>query len=939
MKKPASLTRRRFLKTSALASAAAALPLVPKLNALPVPANPKPVPSAPPAAKPSATASLRWLDDAPPQISTGATWGVPWARGIHKADTQFKLGDIPLQTWPLATWPDGSLKWTAHAIPADTFPTGAQELTAGAPASPAKPLRATTTAESIEIDTGVITARIARAGTTLITSVKRTGTGDDIIRDGKLVCLLQNAPSSPDTNPAVEPFTGRIGSVTLEQNGPVRAVVKIEGKHTLLCKLGMTIMGEPRSWLPFVLRLYFHAGAESFRVMHTIIYDGDENRDFIRGLGLRFSVPMRGELHDRHIRFAGETGGLFGEAVRGITGLRRDPGEKIRAAQIAGTLIGPASGMGKRIADNLTYIAAFSDWTLFQQSADGFEIRKRTREGFSWLESAQGGRARGLGYAGTPAGGAAFGIRNFWQSHPAQLDIRGAATDTAEVTAWLWAPDAPAMDLRFYHDGMGEDTHEKQVTAMDINYEDYEPGFGKPEGVARTSELHIWALAATPSRERLVALADAVAAPAVLTCRPAHILGAGVFGSLWSLPDRTTPARAAIEDHLDYYFDFYRRQAGERRWYGFWNYGDVMHTYDSDRHEWRYDVGGFAWDNSELSTDIWLWLHYLRTGSPAAFRFAEAMTRHTGEVDVHHAGRFAPLGSRHNVMHWGCSAKQLRISTAQNRRYYYYLTGDERTGDLLREQVEAVRALLTIQPGRKYASRRPGAQTAQTATNVNVGFGTDWGSVAAAWLTEWERTGDARVRDRLLAGMRTIGAQPHGFFTSGARFNIETGEFTTAAGGRVSASHLSAVFGLAEVCAELIALTAGDNNSGAPAHAAFAKAWLQYCELYNATPAEQERALGRPLGSLNLAQGHARLTAYAAKMTGNAGLAARAWQEFEHGGGGLRRAAWDKGTRIDGPAVTRPVEENAAISTNAVAQWALAAIECLALAGDHLPAG
>jgi len=28
------------------------------------------------------------------------------------------------------------------------------------------------------------------------------------------------------------------------------------------------------------------------------------------------------------------------------------------------------------------------------------------------------------------------------------------------------------------------------------------------------------------------------------------------------------------------------------RWYGFWNFGDVMHTYDSYRHVWRYDVGG-----------------------------------------------------------------------------------------------------------------------------------------------------------------------------------------------------------------------------------------------------------------------------------------------------------------------------------------------------------
>ena len=41
----------------------------------------------------------------------------------------------------------------------------------------------------------------------------------------------------------------------------------------------------------------------------------------------------------------------------------------------------------------------------------------------------------------------------------------------------------------------------------------------------------------------------------------------------------------------------YRSQQDQRGWYGF-NYGDVMHTYDFDRHEWRYDIGGFAWDNS-----------------------------------------------------------------------------------------------------------------------------------------------------------------------------------------------------------------------------------------------------------------------------------------------------------------------------------------------------
>ena len=52
----------------------------------------------------------------------------------------------------------------------------------------------------------------------------------------------------------------------------------------------------------------------------------------------------------------------------------------------------------------------------------------------------------------------------------------------------------------------------------------------------------------------------------------------------------------------------------QRRWYGFWDYGDVMHTYDPTRHAWRYDVGGFAWDNTELMPDLWLWYSFLRTG-------------------------------------------------------------------------------------------------------------------------------------------------------------------------------------------------------------------------------------------------------------------------------------------------------------------------------------
>ena len=247
------------------------------------------------------------------------------------------------------------------------------------------------------------------------------------------------------------------------------------------------------------------------------------------------------------------------------------------------------------------------------------------------------------------------------------------------------------------------------------------------------------------------------------------------------------------------------------------------------------------------------------------------------------------------------------------------------------EQLEAARTLVRIQPGRKLsAAKNPGdlaREDVDEPDHAGMGFGTDWGAISSAWLTEWERTGDPKMRDRLVASMTSIAAQPHGFFTGASSMNLTTGEFDISKSDRISVSHLSAVFGLVEVCAELIQLLDVPE---------FRRAWLDYCELYNAPAEEQAKRLGRPFGGLNLQQGHARLTAYAAAMTDDAALGERAWKEFRGGAGGIRRREMPEAKTITGPAVLRPVDEAAFVSTNGTAQWGLAAIECLALAGDEL---
>src|SRR3954463_16602540 len=65
-----------------------------------------------------------WLDHTAPTVPTGVSFGVPWPRGTIQKGESLHLVDakgqsIPLQSWPLAYWPDGSLKWTGHAITGD----------------------------------------------------------------------------------------------------------------------------------------------------------------------------------------------------------------------------------------------------------------------------------------------------------------------------------------------------------------------------------------------------------------------------------------------------------------------------------------------------------------------------------------------------------------------------------------------------------------------------------------------------------------------------------------------------------------------------------------------------------------------------------------------------------------------------------------------------
>jgi hypothetical protein len=762
--------------------------------------------------------SIKWLES-PAALPAGVAWGVPWPKGGIQKEQAFSLRAadgkaLPLQSWPLAYWPDGSIKWMGYATLAGPQVAGPLSLTTGRADVAGPVVQVKETAQAIDIDTGGadgIQCHISRTGANLFDALKigartiaQNARSELIVQKG-----LETDPAAPPTR---QRFTSNITKITVEQSGPVRAVVKIEGMHKLDAAAG-TAAGGGRQWLPFYVRLYFYPGVTPIKTVYSFVFDGNEKVDFIRGLGLTFSVPFAEEIQNRHVRFGGESGGLWAEPIQPLQTWNvpfTNPGTpNAYVAQLAGQRIANRAQLNANSQHDLDALAQWGDFRLLQPNSQGFSIEKRTSEDGGWIPTGQGTRAPGFVYVGDVSGGMGAGVQNFWQSAPASLEVRHARTNAADLHVWLWSPEAPAMDLRHY---------DTVAHGLNETYEDVEIPLATPQGIAHTSHLTLFPCTNVPAKDDSVKQVQFAAQPPLLICTPQYLHDQKAFG-IWSLQDKTTPFKKSMEEQLDAEMAFYEKAVDQYNWYGFWYYGNVMHGYDANRQTWKYDQGGFAWDNSEQGTDFVAWYMFLRTGRADLFRYAEAMSRYTGEVICYHQGPMAGLGSRHNVVPWGDGAKEARISMAPYRRFYYYLTTDERTGDVMHEMLQADSAITRIDPMRKVIP--PTAADAQFPARVRGG--PDWFAFMGNWMTEWERTGDPKYRDKIMTSVDSVAAMPFGFSTSQSLlwgFFPETGKVVPRDNNRGS-YNLVTNMGGPEVMMELNDLI-GDRPG-------WKKTWFDYC--------------------------------------------------------------------------------------------------------------
>ena len=388
---------------------------------------------------------LQWIGETPRQ-DKAVSFGVPFDKGEVFPENKLRLSaesgeDIPIDTWTLAYWPDGSVKWggIAGVIPAGTEKLTLEKAVKKSKAKSKLPdtdkkksVSVAETSQGIHISTGVISAYIPRQGEFLIDSLLYKGV--KVGEKARLICHTQSEPVLESTSQvSFTNYIGELKSVTVERAGSVRALVKLEGVHK---------SPNGREWLPFVVRLYFYGGSEQVKMVHSFVYDGDQNKDFIRALGVRFDVPMREALYNRHVAFSCADGGVWSEPVQPLVGRRiltlgkTGNGESsLQQQQMEGKRIPSYEAFDEKNRALLDHWASWDSYRLSQLTADAFSIRKRANDNNPWIGTFSGTRSEGYAFAGDITGGMGLELHDFWQSYPSSIEISDAKTPVAALTA------------------------------------------------------------------------------------------------------------------------------------------------------------------------------------------------------------------------------------------------------------------------------------------------------------------------------------------------------------------------------------------------------------------------------------------------------------------------------------------------------------------------
>ncbi|MCC7193790.1 MAG: hypothetical protein IT444_13530 [Phycisphaeraceae bacterium] len=191
------------------------------------------------------------------------TYGIPWPEGTIRDVSELvcrnEAGtEVPAAFKCLNTWPDGSVQWSLLDTAVDLNPSAGVGLTIaqGKSSKPrhANPVKASLDGESVRVGNGLVELALSARQNELLTGWT-AGKLPLVAPDGFDVTFRWNGSR----------YSLKAGprKVTLEENNPLRVVVRFDGKHGLVSGEG------EKTCLDYFLRIEVRAGRSDVKITHA----------------------------------------------------------------------------------------------------------------------------------------------------------------------------------------------------------------------------------------------------------------------------------------------------------------------------------------------------------------------------------------------------------------------------------------------------------------------------------------------------------------------------------------------------------------------------------------------------------------------------------------------------------------------------------------------
>ncbi len=523
-----------------------------------------------------------------------AETAIPFARGQLRWPAKFRVlsprgAPVLAQMHPSSHWPDSSVRWLHLVFEPEAGPG---DYSLASEDGPAAGDLVTEQSGSIVLDSGAAQLRLNRDGwVEEISAPSSSGSYLPVIRGATPVDLLITERGGS----VFRASAAKKHRVTVEERGPVRGTVRIEGR---------TRSNFDAEFFDFILRCTVYRGRPEVVLSVTWMNTTSNSSEKVRDI--RLVLP-----------FAWEPGHLVFGCERGI------------------------------------YDGPFlKDWPvwLVQDDYDRYWARTRNPDGRAQnLASggANGERCPGWLYISNAARLLGVSVPEFYEKYPNEISVGDGG-----LAIGLWSEHANAhlkSKPLLPSDPFGTTPYQmtRYWPVMPHPYSAFvasEDGcLDARQGVAMTQTivLGLWAgQTPTPLFEQKVR--DNTLRPVRATLDPQYVTSTGVVGPL---SPRNPGQFTKIEEMFDENFGWFDRHIDLQKCYSKFDYGDFHYFTPGTDYlttpgtKWG-DMGEMAregyWHNNERDPLRGLILYHLRTGSPEAWKRCEIAARHALDVDVRH---------------------------------------------------------------------------------------------------------------------------------------------------------------------------------------------------------------------------------------------------------------------------------------------------------------